>query len=405
MFPKKHTTAVLCALLFLVLTGCSNFSGHSDSVTNGTEHFHQYSEANCNVPRTCSCGLTEGEALGHDMSEANCTSPATCSRCGQTDGDPIGHLFVDATCINAKVCNRCGTESGRPLGHDFSDATYDAPKTCKRCGKTNGTKLKLSESCDMVLADGQDLNGDRYELVANETEDYNGTSVEIGVIKNNEWMLKPTSNMPFVDMDGTPYGKSVQSIYKMGYAKILYIGNGCFLFESDRENMIYNVESKESFEKIYDIDDRHICISYDCITWFTTSREHVFSDIHYVSSNNPLLIIDHYSSGSLDGLDRVELLDTNTMEVFYTEINYVQLEQVYPVSEGAFAVGIWLDKIRFYSLDGSMLFDNNFTLRYSEQKIWFNNGLCSFEILNDAGTPYRITIDMDGNVVESVKLH
>ena len=57
----------------------------------------------------------------------------------------------------------------------------------------------------MVLASGYD-GDDYYQFVANETEDYNGVKDELGVIKNNEWLLKPTLDMPFVNDDGSMKG-------------------------------------------------------------------------------------------------------------------------------------------------------------------------------------------------------
>lgn len=393
---------VLCLLLAAQCFGCASTYGESNDAAIETKHTHVYSEANCTTPKTCDCGATDGVALGHEFKNATCISPAACSRCGTTDGDALGHLFIDATCIEPRICNRCGYENGRPLGHKFSEATYDAPKTCQNCGKTTGTKLELSGSCDVILASGRENNGDFYELVAKQTEDYNGATVEIGIIKNNEWLLKPTSNMPFVDADGTPYGTNIKSIYLLDDAKIIYIGNGCFLFEAGRENMIYNAESKQSYEKYLGYD-QHICLSYDCLRSYFSSKKHEFSDIHLLSSKDSLLIID-YCYGSLDTKDCVELLDTNTMDVFSLEVKNYMSEHVYPISEGVFAVANFHNRINFFGIEGFLLFESDFTIRDYNQRIWFNNGICCFEILNDAGTPYRITIDMDGNVLESEKI-
>lgn len=54
-------------------------------------------------------------------------------------------------------------------------------------------QIYLSDECDMVLADGYDNEDNYYELVATETEDFDGTKIKIGVIKNNEWSIKLTS--------------------------------------------------------------------------------------------------------------------------------------------------------------------------------------------------------------------
>ena len=65
-------------------------------------HIHNYSNATCTQPKTCSCGATTGSALGHQFSSATCTSAKKCSRCGATSGSALGHNYV-----NGK-CSRCG---------------------------------------------------------------------------------------------------------------------------------------------------------------------------------------------------------------------------------------------------------------------------------------------------------
>ena len=62
----------------------------SDEVTLGEEHVHEWVEATCTAPKTCSrCGATEGEALGHDWKEATTEAPKTCTRCGATEGEKL----------------------------------------------------------------------------------------------------------------------------------------------------------------------------------------------------------------------------------------------------------------------------------------------------------------------------
>ena len=58
-----------------------------NQITIASVHDHEWVDANCTTPRTCSlCGETEGEALGHTWVEATCTTPRTCSTCGTTVG-------------------------------------------------------------------------------------------------------------------------------------------------------------------------------------------------------------------------------------------------------------------------------------------------------------------------------
>lgn len=103
---------------------------------------HQWEEASCNTPKTCSeCGKTEGEASGHQWQEATCELPKTCSQCGETEGNSLGHDWKEATCEEPRTCSRCKSIEGEALGHNFTEANYQTPKTCTNCMATEGEKL------------------------------------------------------------------------------------------------------------------------------------------------------------------------------------------------------------------------------------------------------------------------
>lgn len=106
-------------------------------------HEHEWIEATCTEPRTCSsCNKTDGDPLGHDWLDATCTSPQTCRRCNITQGYRASHTWIPATCTDPESCSVCGKKQhwySLPLGHDWKDATCTTPKTCSRCGATEGS--------------------------------------------------------------------------------------------------------------------------------------------------------------------------------------------------------------------------------------------------------------------------
>ena len=76
---KKILIFVLTAICILSFSACGE-----------TECVHEWAEATCTAPKTCSlCGITEGESLAHSWSDATYEAPKTCSGCGATEGEPL----------------------------------------------------------------------------------------------------------------------------------------------------------------------------------------------------------------------------------------------------------------------------------------------------------------------------
>ena len=93
------------------------------------EHIHEFSEATCTAPKTCSCGATEGEVAEHSWSSATCTAPKTCSVCGETSGSHLSHNYSNG------YCTRCGT----------SDPNYTYEETVWVSG--SGKRYHCRASC------------------------------------------------------------------------------------------------------------------------------------------------------------------------------------------------------------------------------------------------------------------
>lgn len=85
--------------------------------------------------------LLAGCHMKHEWVEATCTEPRTCSVGGETEGEALGHTWVDATCTEPKICSVCGETEGEALGHTWAEATYETPKTCSVCSLTEGEPL------------------------------------------------------------------------------------------------------------------------------------------------------------------------------------------------------------------------------------------------------------------------
>lgn len=285
--------------------------------------------------------------------------------------------------------------------------------------ETTSEVIKLSESCDKILATGSNKNGDFYELVANQEETYDDVKIKIGVIKNNEWLLEPTSDIPFIDKETGLIKISLPGISAIGiddveirdydidniYGTFEYVADGCFCVYTDITkdvswtgnhncSIIYNAENK----KAYYNDE-----SYFIFTSLRKEAKH----------GNQLLIQDRYSVG-ITGNCRSDfyILDTNTMKtkmiVEGTEYNIVG-----PMGDGLFAVGdsFYSNSIRnaisyFYDSEGNKIIDltsYNDGEVYAVDKAYFADGKFTFLVKNDAGTEFQVTIDTTGNVISSVE--
>ena len=135
---SKKVIAIISAVIIVIVLSCI--------IYNTTKCKHEWIEADCTTPKTCSiCKKTKGKPLGHEWKEASCEIPKTCTRCGETEGSSLGHDFKDATCTEARKCSRCGETDGKPLGHDVDDWKIVKDSTCSEVGKKEGTCIRCGE--------------------------------------------------------------------------------------------------------------------------------------------------------------------------------------------------------------------------------------------------------------------
>jgi len=167
----------------------TNSEVESENQNVSTECKHNFSEATCTTPSTCSkCSMVEGEALGHDVQDADCTHESTCKRCGKKVGGALGHDYVAATCTKPETCSVCGAVRGTAKGHvEVVDNAIAA--TCTTEGKTRGIHCAV---CNIVIT--------KQEIIEKKEHSYDKTGVCRNcqtlhndakiVIEFNDFMLK-----------------------------------------------------------------------------------------------------------------------------------------------------------------------------------------------------------------------
>ncbi len=408
---------LICILLIgtsFVLTGCHEHTWTDASCTQpmtcqecgeteGEMLEHTWLDATCTTPKTCeNCNVTEGEVIEHIWNEATCTKPKTCKVCSEERGETVDHNWVGATCAYPKKCTVCNKTEGEAKPHDFSPATFETPKTCKNCGHTEGDVLeRLSKNCDKILAYGEDKDGNYFELVANEREDFSGVTIELGIIKNNEWSVNLTTNSPFIGENGllTKANHSCTgSIYDEKSLEFYYIGAGCFHYDGNIWNgnngkYYLNNENGEYVPRI----------SYN------------YAPDTIRSSIERRIVVNNDGQFLLARVGSYKILYANDMTVKNIGIDIFSSDE-FPISEGLFAVyksGSY--GVGFFDTNGNKVIDlscynfksiekSSSAQVYRTQELVFKNGKCTFTILNDVGTEYKITIYKQGKVLSSSKV-
>ena len=286
----------------------------------------------------------------------------------------------------------------------------------------NESLTKLSDNYT-ILASGSEENGDTYELVGTQSETYNSVQIEIGVIKNNEWLVPLSSDNPFIGDNGLLF--SVHPLRSTGMQLNLnnvqdykgvhfsYLGNGCFI-----EYYHYYDNSKPSYnEDNVEANSNGVVYNSENENYFIMDENNYLRFPPLDSCGDYLVLCNHDMPYSYDYLSTLNL---QTMEV--TELSFSKSQKyrlASPNSENLFLVqnietDVASNDFEFYDMEGNKVIDlseyniiNAYSLYepynessyYTGNILYFENGKCEFETSNDAGTKYLLTIDKNGNLL------
>ena len=250
---------------------------------------------------------------------------------------------------------------------------------------------QLSASCDYILAQATDSKGNYIELVANDSETYDG-SQSIGLIKNNKWVIEMTDDSPIIE-DGVVVFFNNYKLYKRsGDTNISFITDNCIKFHEASKEFFWNYKTGKTCEMKMNGEDK--------IVGFTGYKEKTLLNEKYI-------IIMENAHSYINSTCKI--FDTDTMQfakVFDTR--YFDGGSVQVFSEGLFfarrdrnadsnaEVG------GFYDINGNLVidfskFEDKYKInRYPER---FIDGKTSFRAKNASGKEFEITIDKQGNVL------
>lgn len=292
-----------------------------------------------------------------------------------------------------------------PYNNDETEYTYfrseSAENNADKTETQEDAEPKLSDECDAVLAEGTDINGDYYELVATQEDTYNSTVIKLGVIKNNKWLVELSNDNPFIDeesgllwsYDYYTYSYNYCTTGLDGYDSYSFIGNGCFY----HYGLFYNADTQKYYKDDYVLNGEMHARPNEYIIPYTFYRDNDTENTQKLTdAENIILELRN------DDICVYELLNTTTMtmtDIGTAEDFYVEA----PFSEGLF-LGSKDDKYAFYNSKGEKVIDlseYNITTWYltEESEGIFIDGKATISVQNDAGKRFKITIDKTGNMI------
>lgn len=278
------------------------------------------------------------------------------------------------------------------------ETTYQ--ETTEETSQDDNSKLALEQQ--YIFGDGIDKENNHYEIVGNVNESYNGSELEVGVLKNGKWLIELTTDNPFIqnklwDYSGYNADKNFCGFLNAG---TFYISDKRFMYDfeyssyNDNDLFVWNVETNKS-------------------KWVMgAGSEHTLNDYSELGNdrNNKYVYISSKVSGLYNEV-KLNFLDTKSLKVkeLYTVTS--SNENCSQISEGLFYASIdFKNKVgieTFYNEDGSVAFDLR-EFNNSETDIVyvgdFKDGQC--EIRNELknGTKYLIIIDKTGKAIKSEKI-
>lgn len=254
---------------------------------------------------------------------------------------------------------------------------------------------QLSASCDHVLRRVTDSKGNIIELVANDSEAYDG-SQSIGLIKNNKWVIEMTDDSPLIKDSGVIFG---YNNYKNGsvYSAFELISDNCFKFtEYDEGSLFWNYETG----KIYKMPDTFDDIVKNSIRNYL-SNSNSGSD----SRSEELILFKENDKGDYT----FKIFNTRTMSIVKSfPKDYFVNRYVQEFSDGLFFAAREKNgdsnsiESGYYDVNGNLVIDfGKFEDKYNINTYpgRFIDGKTSFRVENESGKKFEITIDKQGNVL------
>ncbi len=215
-----------------------------------------------------------GCSCNHQWSQANCQAPKTCTLCNKTEGEIGTHQWILASCKAPKTCKICQITEGEPIDHNWKDATTEAPKTCADCGLTEGQKIFVdsrfqTSACEKLFGTWKatyEINGEETFGMTIDGENLNYTAYITMTFTNDGKLISKTE---FEEA-------SFKNVTKLITIETMY--------ETLRQSGYSREEANQEFKKIYQMTiEEYAQKSIDALDM--DQQISVVNGVYYVSDN------------------------------------------------------------------------------------------------------------------------
>lgn len=268
---------------------------------------------------------------------------------------------------------------------ETNEKTLNATTTTTTIVTTTTEPPMLSDDCDLVLAKGEDENGNYYELVANQIDGYPDSTFEFGVIKNNIWLVEMSSTCPFIDEHGWWKGLNKEHETNMTSEEDFeYIGSSLFLYKN---SILYNPETNVSFENLCNRD----------YTEIQNYNEFVgFESYHEEGTANHYVYFKHFNT---------QTGESKEIKGYFKDTH--RPEKLNDISDGlfyAYSSSVFGSYNGFFDLKGNMVLDLSEYSITDYHNYKFENGEYTITCTNNSDVEYNITFNTSGKVINTEKL-
>lgn len=280
---------------------------------------------------------------------------------------------------------------------DKNKTTQTITETTQSTTITTTKEHKLSDDCTYVLADGYD-GDDYYELVANQIDSYPQSTIKMGVIKNNEWLVELSSDFPFLNDNwfndkGAAYrdDDDPHNTYESGSYHFEYVGEGTFYYYYQEEYVAF-----QSNQTIYKPDTGYY---FNLFNFFVDEREDFLN-------NGEFLANDEEKGFCYYNLNSGEM---RAMNGIFSDNNEPDRNCLYGIHDGVFYAR--KDKSwsgdgynGFFDLNGNMIIDLSKYNITDYHGYIFKNGEYTITCKNNSNVKYDITFDSTGKITGETKI-